>query len=63
MLIEFGFIGILTSAALAEKLNTITIRSMNLKNIIKYPKTIEEAANRFLIILTDAELQKNKNNS
>jgi len=36
---------------------------MNLKNIIKYPKTIEEAANRFLIILTDAELQKNKNNS
>lgn len=33
---------------------------MNLKNIIEHPKTIEEATNRLLVILTDAELNKIK---
>jgi len=33
---------------------------MNFKSIIEHPETIEEAVNRLLAILTDAELQKIK---
>ena len=47
-----------SSAALIEKLTRI--RSMNLKNIIEHPKTINEAVNRLLVILTDIEKEQIK---